>query len=184
MPALDMKTPRQRRHAPGPDTGNEVPMPEQAYKCCTRCGEEKPLEQFYANRRSRDGKQSACKPCMKAAKNAWEKRNRDKVNARKRRYYQRRPEVVRRHVDKWTAKYPERRQAAIHVMHALRDGKLKRGSRCERCAREGRIEGHHRDYSKPLEVEWLCPVCHEVADEERRCAEALNTVLPEEPDRG
>jgi hypothetical protein len=36
-------------------------------KACTKCGEAKPLDEFYVNRRARDGKTSWCKACQKAA---------------------------------------------------------------------------------------------------------------------
>lgn len=31
---------------------------------------------------------------------------------------------------------------------------------CEGCNKEKKLTGHHKDYSKPLEVEWLCYECH------------------------
>lgn len=40
----------------------------------------------------------------------------------------------------------------------LRRGKLKR-QRCTECGSR-RSEMHHADYTKPLEVEWLCRECH------------------------
>jgi hypothetical protein len=61
------------------------------------------------------------------------------------------------------------RDYARTVFHAaLRRGKIVRPEACERCgdklgrSRLGRslIHGHHHDYSKPLDVEWLCARCH------------------------
>jgi hypothetical protein len=43
---------------------------------------------------------------------------------------------------------------------ALKNGWVKPPDACERCGREGRVDGHHIDYSRPLYVEWLCRSCH------------------------
>jgi len=48
----------------------------------------------------------------------------------------------------------------------LRKGRLTRPSSCTACHKECIPEGHHQDYSKPLDVMWLCRQCH--ADEHRR----------------
>lgn len=46
------------------------------------------------------------------------------------------------------------------VQHALRSGKLVKKP-CERCPRENwDVEAHHDDYSKPLQVKWLCNTHH------------------------
>lgn len=31
---------------------------------------------------------------------------------------------------------------------------------CERCGTTDRVEKHHEDYSKPLQVRWMCRLCH------------------------
>lgn len=54
------------------------------------------------------------------------------------------------------------------VRNALKRGTLIRPDTCSKCgdtptpAKDGRsrIQGHHHDYSKPLDVEWLCAKCH------------------------
>jgi ribosomal protein S27AE len=59
--------------------------------------------------------------------------------------------------------------ARVHDLmeYALQKGILVRKDKCESCgdsgkARDGRsiIQGHHKDYNKPLEVTWLCQKCH------------------------
>lgn len=60
------------------------------------------------------------------------------------------------------AKYPmERRRARYAVSRAVRSGKLIKPKQCESCGASGvSITGHHEDYSKHLEVMWLCRPCH------------------------
>jgi ribosomal protein S27AE len=54
-----------------------------------------------------------------------------------------------------------RRRANKAVLAATKRGELTRPDTCEQCGRTGVvIHGHHDDYSKPLEVRWLCPQCH------------------------
>ena len=56
------------------------------------------------------------------------------------------------------------------VRQALKSGALVRPECCERCgvspprALDGRslIQAHHNDYSRPLDVEWLCTKCHRI----------------------
>jgi len=45
------------------------------------------------------------------------------------------------------------------VGNAIRDGRLNRGP-CEVCGSRESVEGHHEDYSKPLDVRWLCREHH------------------------
>ena len=46
------------------------------------------------------------------------------------------------------------------VSNAVRDGRLLRPDQCSHCHTKCRPHGHHEDYSKPLDVVWLCAACH------------------------
>lgn len=47
------------------------------------------------------------------------------------------------------------------VNKAIKQGKLTRPKQCFLCERNNlKINAHHNDYDKPLEVEWLCNRCH------------------------
>jgi len=53
-----------------------------------------------------------------------------------------------------------RSHAYCIVRAALACGKLIRPKLCSQCGFEGKIEAHHQDYSRPLDVSWLCKKCH------------------------
>ncbi len=47
------------------------------------------------------------------------------------------------------------------LRNALRRKELNKANFCDDCGkRNSHIQGHHENYSKPLEVIWLCPLCH------------------------
>lgn len=57
-------------------------------------------------------------------------------------------------------RFKERARSAVRT--AIKKGHLERASQCEQCLSSYRIEAHHEDYSKQLEVMWLCRPCHEL----------------------
>jgi len=59
---------------------------------------------------------------------------------------------------KYVETNPIKRKAHIAVGNALRDGKLKPDN-CEICGNP-KAQAHHDDYSKPLDVRWLCTTHH------------------------
>ncbi len=73
-------------------------------------------------------------------------------------------EKTRKAVYASIARHPERQAARILLNCAVRAGKIVRPERCSRCGELKKVDGHHKDYSRPLEVVWLCRQCH--ADEE------------------
>jgi ribosomal protein S27AE len=66
----------------------------------------------------------------------------------------------------WRARKNEKRKTVFRhkdnardaVGRALRSGKLEKMP-CTRCG-SLTVEAHHHDYSKPLEVVWMCRRCH------------------------
>lgn len=74
---------------------------------------------------------------------------------------------------------PEQARAHWAVWNHIRSGKLQRQP-CSVCGKK-KADAHHRDYSKPLEVEWLCRQCH--ADRHHRHRIELRKTTEEAGDR-
>lgn len=55
----------------------------------------------------------------------------------------------------------KRQAARIAVSKAIKRGDLIRPKYCADCGMKSQVQGHHGDYSKPLEVVWLCDSCHD-----------------------
>ena len=75
-------------------------------------------------------------------------------------YAKNNPDVTAKATKAWREKNAEKRRASSAVNDAVRYGKLIKPDACSKCGRVSRIHGHHPDYSKPLDVVWLCRSCH------------------------
>jgi hypothetical protein len=131
-------------------------------KKCRTCGEAKPRSEFYPHVTARDGLHGSCKTCARQRMATWEKRNPGK-----------RAGINRG----WQARNSEKVVAQRALHEAVRRGVLSRPGFCEGCGRVGKVEGHHEDYLRHLDVAWLCRKCHNLADNRRRLTEAENDTL-------
>jgi hypothetical protein len=61
----------------------------------------------------------------------------------------------------YRARHKEKVKARSALGQAIQRGEIKRGA-CEKCS-EPKAEAHHDDYSRPLDVRWLC-VRHHVEE--------------------
>lgn len=137
-------------------------------KRCFKCGKDKPIEDFYRHKRMADGHLNKCKECTK--------RDSRETRAAKLEYYRQydrdranRPNRLQLSVfqtKQYRAEHPNRYVANSKVGNALRDGRLVRPDHCSKCGNKGKVFGHHPDYSKPLDVIWLCQPCHKQVHKE------------------
>jgi hypothetical protein len=130
-------------------------------KRCSDCGKEKPIQEFSKSKKSADGCGWRCRPCSIARSRRWRKENADKVRERNRGNSKR-----VQYAKDWRKRNPKQYAAHCALRSAVRYGKISKPARCERCGRDAEppeIHGHHHDYDKPLEVEWLCRACHDEA---------------------
>ena len=139
-------------------------------KTCKVCGVTSDVAEFYA------GVNIRCKDCHKKLV----KENREDKAEYYKQYdafrYQNDPKVKERHrryaqTDqgrfafnkarlKWLEKSPEKRACHVILNNAIKNGKVLKPKVCQICSAGGRIEGHHHDYTKPLDVQWVCRKCH------------------------
>ena len=100
----------------------------------------------------------------------YREENREKIRQRKREFYQRhRKEELARHREYKSAN-KHKVAAQSRLKEAVQDGRIKRQP-CEECGAL-KTHGHHDDYSRPLDVRWLCSICHARVHAKARAEEA------------
>lgn len=79
----------------------------------------------------------------------------------------------------WEKKNPEKRRAQEKLQYWVKTGKIQKPSYCSKCNLECKVQAHHFDYSKPLEVLWICARCHFLLHHEHKhYRERLNEEAP------
>ena len=131
-------------------------------KNCRICKIEKGLDNFYKNLTYRDGLDARCKDCHNLMSRTAHLLNYDPVKKKneKDKSYKANPNKYREGNRRMNKKHPEQYKARYQFRNAVSLGLIKRMP-CEKCG-EQKSEGHHDDYSKPLEVRWLCKECHAI----------------------
>lgn len=135
-------------------------------KPCFKCGETKPLECFYKHPMMADGHLNKCAECTKAdvrssrAARLEYYQAYDRQRAKQPHRVAERKERARERPSRRPEPDPVKRAARVAVGNAVRDGTLLRSPECQICAVTCDTHGHHEDYSKPLDVIWVCTACH------------------------
>jgi hypothetical protein len=131
-------------------------------KRCFRCGNEKPLSEFYKHPRMADGHLGKCKTCTKQDVKTRYYAKFECVKAYERVRFQslERKRKIRIYARLSRQKNPQKWKARDAVHWAVKTGKLVRPDRCSHCQAIGPVQAHHTDYSKPLDVVWCCFACH------------------------
>lgn len=92
---------------------------------------------------------------------SYHRQNAERVRESKRATHHRRAEAAKEY-DR-THRDPLKRKARWTVQNALRSGTIVKPDTCSECGSETpsrRLHAHHKNYSEPLNVRWLCTFCH------------------------
>lgn len=132
------------------------------YQQCCVCYEIKLVDDYYPYARNQTGIMAACKECHNARTMRANRKYRDKRRAQRKRYNDtpERRKAAYENTKKMYALYPEHQKARMKVYNAVKAGKLHKLP-CSVCG-EIKVQAHHNDYTRPLEVLWVCVPHHKI----------------------
>lgn len=90
---------------------------------------------------------------------SWGKKARERSSRRTQYFYEyqkKRRSLNESFVPKGSIKRNARQKVRDHILA----GKIIKPKRCSTCNKKKELEAHHSDYSKPLDIQWLCKQCH------------------------
>lgn len=141
-------------------------------KTCFKCGITQPPESFYKHPRMADGRLNKCIACaksdvsarivIKTADPVWldGERERCRIKQNRARVEGRAAPGTKETQDRWLQRNRFKKRAQRKAFRAKKKGAIPNCGKCQQCGAEGRLEMHHADYSRPLDVQFLCCKCH------------------------
>lgn len=127
-------------------------------KRCRRCKVFKEKTEFWVDNSRPDKLFKFCKPCATNWYREKRKRNPKSYAAKARRYYDNHKKELKKKRAKRYLQERDKNLARSKTKNALYKGVILRKN-CETCGNKQSV-AHHSDYTKPLEVTWLCNSCH------------------------
>jgi len=144
-------------------------------RLCKKCGIVKEDEDFYKSKSIKSGFRTPCKECTQKKNKEWAKNNygrireyvkeytskdgwRDKSNSYNREYHQKNKNKCCKYKRELYHKNIEHNKVRGIFHNEVKSGRIKRQP-CVHCG-SLKSQGHHPDYSKPLEVIWVCSAHH------------------------
>ncbi len=130
---------------------------------CSQCGQEKSLDEFDINKTKPFGRAYRCKECRRKydrehPRNERSKDSRRKAQVAKWHQSEHGKAMSRLSRARRFAANKEKYKAKEMIERLVNKGIIKRQP-CATCGSDNG-QGHHPDYSKPLEVVWLCQKHH------------------------
>lgn len=148
-------------------------------KICSTCNKKRDISMFYTSKRIASGYVSSCKICKKKSCHQ-QYLNRIEYYRKKHKEYSETKEAKERAkireksyknslvwrkrrlsaTRKWEKDNPIKFRALSILRNEVRSKRMIKPKKCSNCCKKKLINAHHDDYSKPLEVRWLCNQCH------------------------
>lgn len=75
--------------------------------------------------------------------------------------------------------HTEEYKARRAIRNAVKSGHVAKPASCQTCGIAKPLQAHHEDYSKPLEVKWLCAKCHGIEHRKHKGPSELQTLREE-----
>lgn len=145
-------------------------------KTCKTCSTDKSESEFYP-------RDNTCKECRKAKVRQNRLENLDKYREYDRQRANNPDRVIAREEYAKTdagkaararasrinrGKNPDQVYARTVLARAIVEWGMRKPSTCQKCGCECNTHGHHEDYSKPLDVIWVCAACHSAIHKAKR----------------
>ena len=127
-------------------------------KKCNQCKQLLPTKLFSRDSQLKSGLRGKCRVCISKNNHDPSVRRQLTLNAKRWKLNHREKAINSRNC----YKKKNRSKISAHdaVYYALKVGNLIKPEFCSDCGFRKVAHGHHEDYSKKLDVKWLCHICH------------------------